>query len=362
MVVRGQPCRITTHTIYMNRVQSTPAVGLARFFGLTLLTFFLALTESTNAQVERKVVTEHFTNTRCSICASRNPGLRSNLRSNSDVIHISYHPSSPYSSCVLNKHNVGGNDDRTRYYNVYGGTPRVAVQGKALSASTNYSSSSIFNNAKGGMSPISITIRTSQKGMDSLVANVVIKAEATHSLTDMNLYVIAVEDTVYYNAPNGEKEHYNVFRKVLHNADISLPTTMGDSIVIPVRTANHMDWNAERMYVAAMVQNKSTKDIEQIETSKDEKKIVLSVDDVKADTGSFNLYPNPSTGVVYIKSTDLLSADTYVEVSNNLGQVVSRLEIGQSRSIDLNHLTPDIYTLKFNGNKGAQVKRIVLLD
>jgi len=80
------------------------------------------------AQVQKNVVVEHFTNTRCGICASRNPGFFTNLNNNPDVIHLAIHPSSPYSSCVFNQHNSVDNDDRTNYYGIYGGTPRLVVQ------------------------------------------------------------------------------------------------------------------------------------------------------------------------------------------------------------------------------------------
>ncbi len=67
--------------------------------GLVMLAFNIS-----NAQ-NQSVLVEHFTNTLCSICASRNPGFYQNLQSQQDVLHIAYHPSSPYAACVLNKQN-----------------------------------------------------------------------------------------------------------------------------------------------------------------------------------------------------------------------------------------------------------------
>tara|TARA_B110000285_G_C15096412_1_gene602244 strand:+ start:1583 stop:1825 length:243 start_codon:yes stop_codon:yes gene_type:complete len=78
--------------------------------------------------VVKKVLVEHFTYTRCSVCASRNTGFITNLNAQSDVVHISYHPSSPYSNCQFNQYNLQENDDRTKYYGVFGSTPRLVIQ------------------------------------------------------------------------------------------------------------------------------------------------------------------------------------------------------------------------------------------
>jgi hypothetical protein len=58
------------------------------------------------AQVAKKTIVEHFTNTKCSICASRNPGFHTNLNANPAIQSISIHPSSPYSTCFLSQQNT----------------------------------------------------------------------------------------------------------------------------------------------------------------------------------------------------------------------------------------------------------------
>ncbi len=46
----------------------------------------------------------------------------------SDVVHVSYHPISLYSNCQFNQLNPQENDDRTKYYGVFGSTPRLVIQ------------------------------------------------------------------------------------------------------------------------------------------------------------------------------------------------------------------------------------------
>lgn len=114
-------------------------------FMLLALLFQLALTTQMNAQmVAKKVIVEHFTNSRCGVCASKNPSLFTNLTSHPDILHISYHPSSPYSSCVFSQSNPAENDSRTNFYGIFGGTPRIVIQGDVISSSTNFGSSTLF--------------------------------------------------------------------------------------------------------------------------------------------------------------------------------------------------------------------------
>ncbi len=110
----------------------------------TLILLLLISIMTINAQVAKKVVVEHFTNTKCGICSSRNPGFYKNLKNFPDVLHLSIHPSSPYAACKLSQQNNPDNDDRTKYYNVYGGTPRLVIQGKVISANEDYNSSTLF--------------------------------------------------------------------------------------------------------------------------------------------------------------------------------------------------------------------------
>ena len=139
------------------------------------------------AQVPKKVVVEHFTNTRCSICASKNPGFYQNLKNHPEILHMSVHPSSPYSNCQLNNHNPSENDDRTKYYNQYGATPRFTIQGNNVSGSQDVSKPSLFTPYTGQTSEAGINISHSIVGSDVNV-RVVVTTEAAHSLPNLKLF------------------------------------------------------------------------------------------------------------------------------------------------------------------------------
>ncbi len=111
---------------------------------ILVVTVAFIVSATSFAQVSKTIVVEHFTNSVCSICASRNPGFYENLSEQENVLHLAIHPSAPYSSCIFNLNNVIENDDRTNYYGIYGSTPRLVIQGDVISSSADYSSASIF--------------------------------------------------------------------------------------------------------------------------------------------------------------------------------------------------------------------------
>lgn len=222
-----------------------------------------------SAQVPKKVIVEHFTNTLCSICKSRNPGFYTNLRKQTGVIHLAIHPSSPYKDCAFNKHNVAENDARTNYYGVYGSTPRLVVQGAVVSNSADYNSASIFTPYLGKTSPASIRIAQTKFAKDSIRCKIVIKTEAAHSLGNLSLFVALAEDTIKYTSPNGETVHYDVFRKSLTGATgitVTLPAAVGDSVVIIKSSPANVAWNFSHIYTVAILQESGSKAVVQSES------------------------------------------------------------------------------------------------
>ena len=221
------------------------------------------------SQVPKKVVVEHFTNTKCSVCASRNPGFYTNYNAQTGVIHLAIHPSSPYSACFLSMHNPVENDARTNYYGVYGSTPRLVIQGVVLSSSANYSSASIFTPYLGQTSPASIKIVQSKYGNDSIRSRIVIKTVASHSLPGLSLFVALAEDTINYTGSNGESVHYDVFRKSLTGAtgiNMLLPAIVGDSVVYTMSSTVNGAWNFSRIFTFVMLQETASKAVIQAES------------------------------------------------------------------------------------------------
>jgi hypothetical protein len=227
----------------------------------TFLSIFLSI--NVFAQTNQSVIVEHFTNTNCSVCGSRNPGLHSNLANNNpEVIHISYHPSRPYNDCKLNNHNGTENDDRTKYYGIYGSTPQIVIQGETKPRA-NFNNADLFDDYK-GVEASYLSETTYEMGVDSMYVMVVLKSNSTTDWTDLNVVVMAIEDTVNYKGRNSERVHYNVFRRSftgVEGQEIGNLIELGDSVVYYFSLPIHQDWDVDQMSTISIIQNKSDKSI-----------------------------------------------------------------------------------------------------
>lgn len=256
-------------------------------------------------QVTKNVIVEHFTNTRCPICANRNPGFYSNLRQQPEIICISIHPSAPYNTCPLSQANRTHNDARTNYYGIYGATPRLVVNGEVISAGRNYGDPALFD-PYSGMSPIDIKVTQSTNDGRDFTSRVVISRvsdQAPHG--EVLLFAGLVEDTVYINGGNGEPEHYNVLRRSLYSPqgmEITLPQTVGDSIVFEKTETAPGNWNYDRMKTVAILQSKNNKATIQsfISSTERSNQSTTSVRNAPA-RDLLRVYPNPAKDQIILE-------------------------------------------------------------
>ena len=238
---------------------------MKRIITLAFITFFsLSILAQ---EVNRTLIVEHYTNTLCATCASRNVALFELLDEYPQVLHISYHPSSPYSNCVFNLHNTSENDARTFYYDVYGGTPRVVLQGEVIGFQSPILNAGQIEDQLGKKSDYTISVSQEQTDANQVNVQLIVKLVGQPNTESHNLYAIIAEKKIDYNAPNGENEHHNVFRKVLLDQAINI-SSAGDSIIINTSYDIHGDWKEEELIVTAMVQDNNTKAVLQAFESK----------------------------------------------------------------------------------------------
>jgi Secretion system C-terminal sorting domain len=307
------------------------------------------------AQVPKKILVEHFTNTNCSICASKNPSFFSNLNKQTNTLYLSIHPSAPYASCLLSKQNKVDNDARTNYYDVYGATPIVVINGQEVLGSI--STSNIFSPHLGATSPISVKIEQRKYGNDSIVAKVIIKNQLDHSLDNVSLFVALAEDTVKYKGTNGEPEHFNVMRKSLSQSigdAIILSKKAGDSTVVTYRSAANAIWNFSRIFTVAALQDIKIKSIIQSEAvSPQVNNLPTSANEINEDLLPV-VYPNPVNDLLSIKHFPSNQRQEAIIV-NTLGHTCGFLNFNnQTFSADVSSLNPGYYYVMINTTKGVQ--------
>lgn len=298
-----------------------------------LLFLFTFLSLGIFAQTPRAIVVEHFTNSRCSICASRNPALFSNMASQGGVMHIAYHPSSPYSNCIFSQHNASENDARTNYYGIYGGTPRIVING--VVTNKQFSDQTLFTPHENQMSSFDVRV-SHQTTTDSILVRLVIE-KVSAGATTYNLTLGLAEDTIHYNAPNGEDTHRNVFREFAeHNLPLAAPV-VGDSVVYNYKIERRGAWNPDAIFAFALLQDDATDALLQAGASEAMSSSSVGMPDMSAD--NFRVYPVPAI--------DRVRFDKFVHfrVVDLTGKVVRE---GFSDEFNVSALPEGLYLLNVN--------------
>lgn len=321
-----------------------------------LLTFMsvLAVTTAVAQAVPKNIVAEHFTNTYCSVCASNNPGFYSNLNNFPQVLHVSYYPSAPYAACPLNQHNKTENDARANFYSVYGATPKLVVQGKVVSGAL--TNATIFQNELGQTSSFEMKVIMKEVNVNLFEVRVVVKKKDTSTATGLNIYAAVVEDTLFYNANNGENIHYNVFRKSVWGTQpiaITVPAAIGDSVVQTQILNYNSVWNKNRLYTVAILQSGS-KNVLQASIS-NHVSGTTGIENHVANTATIRLTPNPVADLLMLEGINT-GVDKLVVV-NLLGESKELAYIhGEA---DVSMLSKGIYTLLIYSNSTMSVVRFV---
>lgn len=258
-----------------------------------LFTFlFLAFSLCVSAQVQKNVIVEIFTNTRCSTCGFREPQIFNSLSKYPEVLQISFYPSSPYSNCFFSQQNRREYDGRTRYYGVYGSTPRVFVQGSEVN--NNIDTANLVA-ALGQTSNFEIKLSHLKTAQDSARITATIFKRANDPLSTANLYLATAENEIQYNAPNGVNTHHNVMRKAhtdSNGVSITLPSSIGDSIEVAVTYRLESNWNHNILSSFAILSNQNSV-VNAQKTSLDLNGFFpTSINDIKTSS-EISIYPNP---------------------------------------------------------------------
>jgi hypothetical protein len=323
-------------------------------------TLFLQLTLA-YAQVTKKTIVEHFTNTKCSVCASRNPGFHTNLNANPAIQSISIHPSSPYSTCFLSQQNTSDNDARTNYYGVFGGTPRLIINGSIIPTSQNYADAAMFTPFV-STSNFTISIKQFSVGADSIRSEIVIKRIAMGAPTGTaSLFAGLVEDTVFGNGGNGEAQHYNVLRRALLTPQgqiVNLPINMGDSIIVNKTENFNPIWNTSRIRTVAILQEEISKLVIQSELSSTAQIGAATSIKTNTDIKLFDIYPNPASQYITVLGNEQKVIN--YELSNQFGQVMLKGKISNQQGINVSALSDGIYFVKFSDEGEVSTCKIVV--
>ena len=323
---------------------------------LLLLASLLCSLEA-QGQAPRYLFLEHFTNSRCGICASRNPGFYNTIDDYpTQVRHVSIHPPVPYSNCVFYQGNTQENAAWAGWYNI-SGTPRVALNGTLLPAGNPLLPVSTLQNALNQTSSLNIRVEESGSGANR-TAKVRTLSVGNVPAGNYKLFAAVVEKKVNLQTPNGEPVHYDVFRDMLPDMDgiVFNPAPQGNFTETNFNFTLNSAWNADEIYVLAFIKNMTTGEVLNTGTKFDP--IFTSVQEQAAQ--SARIWPNPTGDRAFVALPQSEMAEEVI-VFDLSGRAV-RASFTQSASVldlDLAPWAPGVYLVKVTGKNGVYQGKLV---
>ncbi len=326
-----------------------------RIFLSSLL--FVFLFSNLDAQSpKRYVFLEHFTNTVCGICASKNPPLFDKIADHpNDIHHISIHPPVPYTTCEFYNENTFENEALAIPYGI-SGTPQLYLWGDYVSSGALLPDATL-EGALGQTSPINVLV--TESGTTQRVINVSVNAfENMLNGNDYRLNVAMVERIVNYNAPNGESVHHNVFRKLLTAVGgVPFETLMtGDSYNFNSTFEVSTNFDENEIYAIAWVNIFESKEVVNSGSSLD---VLINSNENKWNDDHVTIFPNPTSDRLNI---DFGTPNNYdIEIVDIKGSIVMRLNGLHHTAVDLSALESGVYFINITSTKGTITKKITKL-
>lgn len=240
---------------------------------LLLLALLLTGFFTADAQYQRRVMVEEFTNASCPPCAAQNPGFNAVLQSRRDIVTpVKFQTNWPGVD-PMNAQNPSEVATRVTYYGV-DGVPHGVLNGTPITNDCNgYDGAPACLDANelddlfAQTTPVKIDLNyTFSAGFDTIYAHVDVTSDAVLS-GDLKLRVAVVEDVIYFaSAPgtNGETEFFQPMRKMLPNVG---GTATGDFAAAETKSYDFAwaipayIYDKNQLCVSAWLQNDATKEV-----------------------------------------------------------------------------------------------------
>jgi len=313
------------------------------------------------AQSQRMVLFEEFTSTTCPPCASQNPAFDALLLQNTDkAVSIKYHMSWPAPG---NDHfyldNESENNNRRSYYGI-NSVPSVQMDGGTWAGQPVQVTQTRIDNQAAVDSPFEMQVQAElSPGEDTIFVTTLIKA-TDEVTTNLVVHNVVIEKYLHYNsAPgtNGEKDFYNVMKKMLPSASgtvLEAPMSSGDYVISQNYWALDYIYDIDQLAVVSFIQNNLNKEVFQSALSSEDALTpiyaldaeVLDVENVTTTNCSGSL--SPKITIRNNGQVDLTSMT--IEYSVNDGPVQStewtgNLSFLETADIQLDEITFDVHEL-----------------
>lgn len=240
-----------------------------------LLTAVLLSTTLAFAGSPRMILVEEATNASCGPCASANPAFQEYINTHlHEVIPVVYHAWWPGASDPMYLKNTGMNRNRVNYYGMASyGVPAIAVNGEFLQGPGNVETG--VAKWRGKTSPVSMMVDVTRDGKKM---NITVAVQSDEAVAG-KLRIVVCEQFHYYEAAgnNGEKDFFYLARKMFPDDGIDLMLDAGGQDQFDESYTIDDEFNADKMYVVAYIQNDETKEVIQAATDLKVVQLPLSV-------------------------------------------------------------------------------------
>lgn len=320
-----------------------------------LLALAFLMSFQVDAQTKKYPLLEHFTNTWCGICASRNPAYFGTLANYQDQVHhISIHPSIPYQGCIFYQANPEANNARKDFYNIFG-TPRVVVNG-TQSNSNPLITTAQLNQVTDQMSNIGIQV-TESTGANR-TATVEVFTFGNPPTGNLKIFAAIVEKEINYTGPNGESLHHDVLRAFASSKDGDdfTPAQDGGKVNLTFEYTVDASWEESEIYLLVWLQDIDTKEVINSGTRFDE--AISSVSGTEAT--SLLISPNPAADNLNISiQNGRIQAVMISDLNGKTVQQVENLQESGTYVVSLKALSKGVYLVRVETNNGVQIEKIV---
>lgn len=235
---------------------------------LLIASLLMLVAFKANAQNERILLFECFTNTSCGPCASQNPGLDALINANADrVAAIKYHMNWPGANDPMYVHNPEDNNARRGVYEV-SSVPHTVVDGRRFADVPGHLTQSMVNQYLAIESPYDMRLSYEIDNATNTVTVHVMGRALADIDGSLKLYVGVIEKEIHYSsAPgsNGERDFYSVMKKLLPSATgTSLGTVAaGDYFAYTFSWEMANVYDVNQIDAIAWVQNTTSKEVMQ---------------------------------------------------------------------------------------------------
>lgn len=241
---------------------------LMKRFTIIIASLLMLLSLKANAQNQRVILLESFTNTGCGPCAAYNPGMDALIANNAEKIAaIKYHVNWPSATDPMYLHNTSENGARTSYYGI-NSVPHVVIDGNRINTNPASLTQANIDQVSAIESPMEMRLSYEVDTTANTITVHVMGRVTTDINATCKLYVGVIEKEIHFTSapgPNGERDFYSVMKKMLPNSSGTLVGTLAanDYFAYTFTWELANIYNMDQLDAIAWVQNTNTKEVYQ---------------------------------------------------------------------------------------------------